>query len=89
MFTPADITDDYYANVGNAVNKGVTCTDANATDTLTVTSGVLPAFLTWDGTTLKNTTAIDVTKAGEHTIALTCCDNWNACVTESFKITVN
>jgi len=54
-----------------------------------------PAFMTWTTdimtwtTSFLNSSALVPADAGDHSIAMRVCDIWNACTTESFKLTIN
>ena len=72
-------------NIDQSVSFSISVTDLDGDVTTTIALDP-PSFMTWNTPIFTNGSAL---VAGDYTIAMRVCDIWNACTTESFKLTIN
>ena len=72
-------------NIDTTPGFSIAVTDPDG-DTTTTTAIDPPSFMNWATPNFINGSA---PIAGDYTIAMRVCDQWNLCTIESFKLTIN
>jgi len=88
-FNPTTLPDQM-VNVGEAISITLACTDADAGDSCTMNSKVLPGFVTFSTPTISAAAATTTAaNAGDHAVSMETCDTWNVCTVKSFVLRIN